>query len=127
MAGLAIGRRRAGGRPLEVGRHDLRRRLGRGRVGVAGDQGAAGGQCAGIRRRLHVPALGDLAPDVDGEGGEGEEDRDQDGEEHEDLPALIGPSADQLITMVAVACWTNRPPASVERMSPMNGTMMFER
>jgi hypothetical protein len=73
-----------------------------------------------------VPALGHLPADVDSEPGEREEQREEDGEDHEHLSALVAASH-QFTTIVADAVWTKRPPPSVERRSPMNGTMMSDR
>ena len=117
-------RRRGGVR--EVGVRDLEGGCGGRAVRVAGDEGAAGGEGGGIGGGLHVPALRHLAADVDRESGEREQQREEDGEDHEHLTAL-GAAAHQFTTIVADAVWTKRPPPSVERRSPMNGTMMSDR
>ena len=108
-----------------VKRHLLRGRGG-GRIGLAGDQGAAGGEGPGIGRGLGMPALGRDPPDVDRDARESEQHDEEDGEDDEHLPARRG-AAHQLTTIVVVACWTKRPFASCGRSALMNGTTMSDR
>ena len=110
-------------RLLEVDLGDDPRLGGRGCVGVARDQRAAGGEGAGVGGRLVVALLGDLTPDVDGQPGEDQHHDHGQGHDHQHLArrGAVGAHG-QLTTIVAVARWRNRPPPSVESRPLMSGT-----
>ncbi len=96
---------------------------------VASNERVGDCQGAGVGRVLEEASLAVEPPDVEGEAGGREENRDRDREDHEDLACLraIASSraeaegAHQLITIVTSPVSLSRPPASCGNSSPTSG------
>ena len=95
------------------------------------DQGVAGSECGGVRGVLEESPLAIEATDIEREAGGREQNRDREGEDHEDLATLVTAwpaergdvpaRAHQLRTIVTSPVRLNRPPASCGRNVEIRG------